>query len=229
MRKLVLIILTLSVFFGAVPVTAETTEQDFSVGKDHLTAVASAVVQLKKQLEEEEKIAEEASQSNLLRDKVNEEEIAKIIADFFNFHGFSKKGSSDGRSHLQIRFYSDAKSDLEKYRYILSEMSITADCIDIDLTVPEARDVFRRNLVSLKMCQTRDYVIAEVIKKFQIAMYSFCILGLLGIVAAVFAISVNKVIGIFLVTYVIWVLCCISLVITLKLTISEWKRIQHGR
>ncbi len=35
--------------------------------------------QLKKQLEEEEKIAEEASQSNLLRDKVNEEEIAKIV------------------------------------------------------------------------------------------------------------------------------------------------------
>ena len=35
--------------------------------------------QLKKQLEEEEKIAEEASQSNLLRDKVNEEEIAKVV------------------------------------------------------------------------------------------------------------------------------------------------------
>ena len=35
--------------------------------------------QLKKELEEEEKIAEEASQSNLLRDKVNEEEIAKVV------------------------------------------------------------------------------------------------------------------------------------------------------
>ena len=35
--------------------------------------------QLKKQLEEEEKVAEEASQSNLLRDKVNEEEIAKVV------------------------------------------------------------------------------------------------------------------------------------------------------
>ncbi len=35
--------------------------------------------QLKKQLEEEEKIAEEASQANLLRDKVNEEEIAKVV------------------------------------------------------------------------------------------------------------------------------------------------------
>ena len=35
--------------------------------------------QLKKQLEEEEKIAEEAAQSNLLRDKVNEEEIAKVV------------------------------------------------------------------------------------------------------------------------------------------------------
>ncbi len=35
--------------------------------------------QLKKQLEEEEKIAEEASQRSLLRDKVNEEEIAKVV------------------------------------------------------------------------------------------------------------------------------------------------------
>ena len=35
--------------------------------------------QLKKQLEEEEKIAEEAAQSSLLRDKVNEEEIAKVV------------------------------------------------------------------------------------------------------------------------------------------------------
>ena len=35
--------------------------------------------QLKKQLAEEEKVAEEASQSNLLRDKVNEEEIAKVV------------------------------------------------------------------------------------------------------------------------------------------------------
>ena len=35
--------------------------------------------QLKKQLEEEEKVAEESSQSNLLRDKVNEEEIAKVV------------------------------------------------------------------------------------------------------------------------------------------------------
>ena len=35
--------------------------------------------QLKKQLEEEEKVAEQAGQSNLLRDKVNEEEIAKVV------------------------------------------------------------------------------------------------------------------------------------------------------
>ena len=35
--------------------------------------------QLKKELEEEEEIAERASQSNLLRDKVNEEEIAKVV------------------------------------------------------------------------------------------------------------------------------------------------------
>ncbi len=165
---------------------------------------------------------------NWLLYSLRTESIAKIIADFFNFHGFSKKGSSDGRSHLQIRFYSNTKSDLEKYRDILSEMS-TTECIDVDLTVIEAREIFRRNLVYLKKCQTRDYVIAEVIKKFQIAMYSFCILGLMGIIAAVFAISVNKVIGIYLVTYIIWVLCCISLVITLKLTISEWKRIRHGR
>ncbi len=155
--------------------------------------------------------------------------IAKAIVDFFNFHGFNKKASSDGKSHLQATFDSNVMSDLERYRDILSEMSITTEHIEVDLTAADAREIFRRNLVYLKKCPTRDYAIAEVIKKFQIAMYSFSVLGLLGIIAAIIAISINKVVGIYLVTYIIWVLCCISLVVTLKLIITEWKRLRYGR
>lgn len=147
------------------------------------------------------------------------------IINFFLGHKFSERSTCDGHHHLTIKHSRSVQTDLSKYvdvincldDSIFSNTPINWDEIAVD-------SIFSKNIYRLTADLKRDQLINEVISHYRCMRNIMFLLMLVGILAAVIHISIRRVVGMFVIGYLIWTLCCLSLFTTAGLIIKEWKR-----
>ena len=105
-------------------------------------------------------------------------------------------------------------------------------CLDfncVDLKINASAIEIAETIESVLQDEINHYKALRVIRNYQIMQYSLIFALVLGFIAMIVTASYRNAIDLYVFCFFIWVLCCISLLVTLRIIIRDWKQNKYGQ
>lgn len=151
---------------------------------------------------------------------------------YLSFAFFSEKIRSSLRDFCTVRSPSTITS---MYSSIAGDVNISmlSDLLNamnesvmepVDWRLMKERPIFVHNIEELIREFQRDLQAKEIIKRFKHFQHWLVFLFFVGLFSGVAEIAFLKSVGTYLMGNIVWMLCCLSLYVTIKLIIRDWKK-----
>lgn len=151
---------------------------------------------------------------------------------YLSFAFFSEKIRSALRDFCTVRSpstitstHSSIAGDVNKsiLSNLLTAMNESA-MEPVDWLIMKERPLFVHNIEELIREFQRDLQAKKIIKRFRHFQHWLVFLFFVGLFSGVAEIVILKSVGTYLIGNIVWMLCCLSLYVTIKLVIRDWKK-----